>query len=241
MILPYSHKAALAQAPVPFQINDRTILLYPIRQGDAIQFDVWLQYQYAKQYGGQVNLLPPQERKAFIARILDEAEKFDQYSGYRFIISNVDAMVRYVQILTRFEWDEQDIRVTLFPDNEITDGTIATVDMMRTAVSRPIPPEPPQPNVNRKRREYSDEESVVRIYRSIAEKYHWTYQQCLDLTPYQVFWYLYLMPEERELMEDMERMSKSKTDIPHAFEPNVRRFNSPEEYEEWLAQQNATR
>jgi len=189
MLLPYTHTAAMAQSPVPYRFADRVIWLYPIRQGDAINFDVWLKYEYAQQFAGKIELLPQSDRPAFIDSVLDSVEQFSYQfgEGRSFLLSSVDALVKLLLILTRDEW--QDVREDMFPDNEISTRAIHTIDEMLMAVYRPIPPVPPQP-ANQKRREYTEEESVVKIYRALGEKYHLPFQQVLELTPYQVFWYL---------------------------------------------------
>ena len=233
----------MAQTPVHYRLQDnvRTVVLYPIRQGDAIEFDNWLKYQYVYSLNHQVELLPPSERQPFIEGILNEVERFDhQYGkGNEYLLASIDGLVRYIALLTRYQWQEPDIRAFFFPNDRISETALQIIDEMRLAVFRQIPPDPPQPNINRKRREYNEEEAVVRIYRSLGEKYHWTYQQCLELTPYQVFWYLYLLPEEREQIEELHRLSKQNSDTFDKPElpPGTIRFNSPEEYEAWRARQ----
>lgn len=232
----------MAQTPVPYMLGGDTLWLYPVRQCDHIKFNTWLQYQYAQSFKQKLDIVPPEDRAVMIDYILEVVANFDYETdeGQKFMRTSISALIEYAHILLRGAVTKLYLQDILFKDNTITETSLQTFDEMRLAVFRPLPPDPPQPHTNQKRREYTDDEAAIRIYRSLGEKYDWTYQQCLELTPYQVFWYLYLMPEEREQIEELQRLAiqnQSKFSEPPVPQGAIH-FNSPEEYEAWLARQN---
>ena len=247
MIFPYPHSAALAQVPVPYFYKDAVLLIYPLRLRDVLDMDMWLKSRVVKEYHDQVELLPPGEREEFVAGLSDIIAGINGSSGrgYRLLWSNADALLHLAVLLTRGVVEEDRLRELIFP-NGLTEESVDVVTEMKRSVWRDLPPVPELKVVEKKPRyETTKEESEARIYHMLAEKYHWTYDQILDLTDYQAFWFGYMFPEEREHYEDIDAMihqSKASLEARGAEaspspKPGVIHFNSPEEYEAWKARQ----
>lgn len=142
------------------------------------------------------------------------------------------------------QWPESRIKDIMFPNGQITENALIWLGEMQMAVRRDIPPVQQLPDSDKAPLTYTPEESVVRIYRSLGEKYNWTYRQCLELTDYQVYWYLYMLPEDIARLNELNDMiaknketsgkSAGSNDTPL---PNIKKFDTPEEYEAWLVTQ----
>lgn len=246
MLLPYSHKSAMAQTPVPYSMPDKSIIiLYPATVGMLQEFTVWLQSRYVTQFAPLIAAMPDDVRPGFLETLFKGLDTFDASmgAGYAYLQTDAEAMSHYIYLLARqpADWTEDKIKTLLFPDGA-SDFGVLHFTSMKMAVSRTMPEPQPNPS-SKKQREYTDEEAVVRVYRMLGEKYGWTYKQCLELTEYQIYWYLYMLPEEKEQLEEMERMINESrnqmpgTDIPSGtmVNPNVIHFNTDEEYQAWLA------
>lgn len=248
MLLPYSHKSAMAQTPVPYTMpDDSIIMLYPATVGMIQEFTVWLQARYTAQFAPLIASMPDDVRPGFFETLYNGIATFDVTTGigYAFLQTDADAMSRYIYMLARqpVDWSEERIKTLLFSQG-VTEYGLVHFTSIQMAVTRKLPESQPYPKTSkRKQREYTEEEAVVRVYRMLGEKYGWTYKQCLELTDYQIYWYLYMLPEEREQLEEMERMineSQSKmsdSQLPSGtmMNPNVIHFNTDEEYQAWLA------
>lgn len=249
MIFPYPHTAALAQIPVPYPYKDEILNIYPLRLRDVLDMDMWLKSRVVLEYHHQIELLPPSEREEFVAGMSDIISDINGSSGrgYRFLWENESALLHLSVLLTRGMVPEEHLRELLFP-NGFSEEAVDTITEMKRAVWRDLPPIPKLNIVEKKPRyEATKEESEARIYHMLAEKYHWTYEQILDLTDYQAFWFGYMFPEEREHYEDMDAMihqsrvsmEANNAEMPPAPKPGVIHFNSPEEYEAWKARQSS--
>ena len=248
MIFPYPHSAALAQMPVQYFYKGETLVLYPLRLRDVLDMDMWLKTRVVQEYYDKVELFPPGEREEFIKEIGEKIAEIDTSTGrgYTIMWRNADALVHLVVLLTRGKVEENKISELLFP-NGFTEESSDVVLEMKQAVWRDLPPIPKLNIVEKKPRyEATKEENEARVYHMLAEKYHWTYDQILDLTDYQAFWFGYMFPEEREHYEDLDAMVQQSRatrmagdDAPDpAPKPGVIHFGSPEEYEAWKARQN---
>ena len=254
MIIPYTEQDALVQAPVYYKAGEEEVLIYPLRIGDLIRLNGYVRYRYIKKETEGIEHLENEIRREFIDDILTRIEGFDFLSGlgYRFFLSDLPSLLLYVRCLLRAEETTSDewIRKTFFP-NGIDELAIIRIAEMRVALHIDTPPIPAL-NIENKPPKYetTKEEQVARIYKSLADKFHWTYKQVLDLTDYQIYWYTHLFPEEREHIEEMDEMSHkndrgvtgtgtSRVDVP--YQPNTLHFDSPEEYEAWLAEKGIKR
>ncbi len=243
LLLPYSHEAALGQLPVSYRINGVTLLLYPLTLRSALEMDQWLRQEYLRQYEGRIVVLPESERNEFAATMLETTAKmtFQYGPGYQFFITNFDAMVRLVRYLCRDKVKERKIRNVVFFGG-LTEKAIQAVTEMRLAVHRPIPPAP-KLNIPSKQPKYetTQEEGEARIFKMLADKYGWTYRQVLDLTDYQVFWYTYMFPEEREHAEELHDIAHRDDQSTNGGTgnhsvPNSMYFESPEKWEAYKAE-----
>lgn len=243
MFLPYTHQAAMAQTPVPFSLSSGNVItLHPLTIGASQEFLTWLQYKYIMQFSSLCVTVPIELQSEFQNTINTSMANFDIKSGIgqEYFLQNEEALLHYIEFLTRHDpqWPVDRIKSNILPYG-IEPNAVQLVLDLSSAVTRPIPPPPPMPNIEQKHRDYTPEESVVRIYRSLGEKYHWTFDQCLALTDYQIYWYLYMLPEEREQIEELEAMTKScKNEYQPASAPtgpNFIHFNTAEEYNMWLA------
>ena len=247
MIFPYPHTAALAQVPVPYFYKGETIILHPLRLRDVLDMDMWMRSRVVKEYYEKIELFPPEEREEFVKEFGEKIAEIDTSTGKGNAIlwRNSEALTHLVFLLTRGELEEKKIRDLLFP-NGFNKESVEVVLEMKQAVWRDLPPIPELKIVEKKPRyEATKEENEARVYHMLAEKYHWTYEQILDLTDYQAFWFGYMFPEEREHYEDMDAMVQQsrasraarESEPPPAPKPGVIHFNSPEEYEAWKARQ----
>ena len=121
----------------------------------------------------------------------------------------------------------------------MTDKAIRTVTEIRRAVYRSTPPAP-KLNIPDKRPKYetTPEEGEVRIFKMLADKFGWTYRQVLDLTDYQIFWYTYMFPEEREHTEelyDIAHKDDHKSGSGNKHLPNSMYFESPADWDAYKA------
>jgi len=243
MIIPYSHRAALAQMPVTYYYKGESLLIYPLRLRDVLALDSWLQSRFVKEYYDRVDLVPEEERKEFVDQLgrIIAGISSQSDTGHRLLWGNSDAMCYLVHLLTRGEWTEERAAGLFFPTGVTPEAQMAIMEM-RDSVWRETP-EAPKLNITEKPPKYqhTPEELDARVYHAMASKYQWTYDQTLDLTDYQVFWYSYMFPEEREHYEEMDAMANKRPasgnngrpDVP--YQPGTIHFSSPEEYEAWKA------
>lgn len=245
LMLPYSHQEALTQAPVPFTVGGEKVKVYPLTYGALLDLNNQLRRRFFQQFDGQVELLPEAEQEDFIKPIIETAEKLDFQSGtgYQFFLSDLDLQVLLVWHLCRFQEEDKKnwIQGQIFP-NGLSQESLVLIFAMQRAVYRKLPPSP-KLNIPDKRPKYevNSEESDAKIFKLLGEKYHWSYRDVLNLTEYQVFWYTYLFPDEREHIEELEEIAHRNDnagpgngpDVP--YQPGTLHFNSPEEYEAWLA------
>lgn len=252
MIIPYTEQDALIQAPVYYKAGDEELLIYPLRLGDLIKLNGYIRYRYVTIETAGTEHLDDESRQLFIDDFIKKLDGFDFLSGhgYKFFISDIPSLVYYIKSMVRFhpDWTDAKIRDVFF-SNGITELALVRITEMRLAVHCEAPPNPTL-NITDKPPKYepTQEEMVAKVYKSLAEKYHWTYEQVMNLTDYQVHWYTHLFPEEREHIEDMDEMAhkndrngvtgtgSSRVDVP--YQPNTIHFNTPEEYEAWLAERN---
>ncbi len=244
MIVPYSHKFALAQVPVLYPYKDVVLRLYPLRLRDALDMDMWLQARFVKEYQNNIALIEDKELRDEFVKTLGQTIgriSLQNNNGYQLLWNNIDALCHFIYLLTRGEWSEDRLSDLFFGEG-LTSEVLDTILEMRIAVWCDLPEIPKLNIVEKKPRyEHTEEELVARIYHTMATKYNWTYEQVLDLTEYQAFWYSYLFPEEREHYEEMDEMahktesasSRPANDVPR--KPGTIHFNSPDEYERWKA------
>lgn len=252
MIIPYTEQDALAQAPVYYKVGDEEVLIYPLRLGDLIKINGYVRNRYVRKETAGTEHLDSISRREFIDDFIKRIEGFDFLTGdgHLFFINDLPSLVFYVKHLLRFQdgWDDRRIQETFFPGG-VDDLALTRIVEMRLALYCETPPIPPLNITNKEPRyEATKEEQIARIYKKLADSYHWTWDQVLDLTEYQVYWYNHLFPEERQHIEEMDEMAHkndrgptgtgtSRVDVP--YQPNTIHFNSPEEYEAWLAEKQS--
>lgn len=242
MLLPYLHEAALTQTPVTYFIGDDEMTLYPLTFRSINWLNFYTRDLYFQSFVKQIELLPDQIRQDFIAELMTESEGFSYLSGkgQEFFMSNSRLLTLLIRHLSRFseEWPEDRIEETLFSSG-ITARTKQIIMEMQLVVHRDLPQSPPlQIPDKQPRYEWTPDETIIWHYRSLMEKFHWTPEQMLDITPYQAACYHYLLPSEREQREDLERSFEDRNDGsgPKPLPPGQKHFNSPEEFNMWLAE-----
>lgn len=248
MIIPYTERDALIQAPVYYKVGSETVLIYPLRLGDIIKINGFVRYRYVLRETAGSEYLDDEVKQEFIDDVIERLTDFDFLVGdwHRFFLSDLPSLVYYVRHILRSpsDWDDERIVKVFFP-NGITDLALIRIAELRLSLHCDTPPIP-KLNITDKppRYEPTNEEQIARVYKSLADKFHWTYEQVMNLTEYQVYWYMHLFPEEREHIEEMDEMAHkndrggvtgtgtSRIDVP--YQPNTLHFNTPEEYEAWL-------
>lgn len=244
MIFPYPHTAALAQIPVPYPYKNEILNVYPLRLRDVLDLDMFLRGLYVKSYGTRVNLIPESDRPAFLSdfgKTLSEIT-YQRGVGHSVLWGSPEAMTHLVFLLVRGAVPEDQIR-ELFFGSGLDKDSLTAISEMFNAVICPTPPVPTL-NIPKKKPKYehTEQERAARVYHTLAKEFHWTYEQVLDLTEYQIFWYLYLYPDEREHHEEMHAMihrGNGEDGEPSMASPGILHFNSPEEYEAWKAKQSS--
>ena len=240
IIQPYSHQEALVQFPVQYELGDGTITLYPLTLGAVVDLNRTLRTSFLSQL--EDSTLTGEEAVNYNANLLKivEAMNFETGKGREFFFSSPKLLVYFVCHLCRFseEWSESRLSSILFPYGTVEEAGLIRVIEMKTAVTRQLP-EPPKLNIRHKEPRYkaTQEETEARIYKSFAEKFGWNWEQIQKLTEYQVFWYSYLFPEEREHIEEMDEMANKDNppgSIPPPSNPNVKQITDPEEIRAWM-------
>ncbi|MGI5832955.1 MAG: hypothetical protein ACOX6D_10590 [Thermoguttaceae bacterium] len=237
MYFPYPHEAALAQIPVPYPYEDEVLWVYPLRMKDCLQLDMYIRSMYIKEYGTKVALIPEGDRETFKKEFGETVAALTHTRGVgqSVLWSSPSAMTYLVFLLLRGAMTEAAIG-DLFFSIGLNQGALLAIHEMHRSVYID-PPSPPKLDVPERKPKYSytSLERVAQIYHSLGEKYHWTYEQVLNLTDYQVYWYMYLFPGEREHIEELYSVSRSDTNDSSPVGSGVIRFNSPEDYERWKA------
>ena len=245
MIKPYTHQEALAQFPVDYELGEDTITIYPLTLRSVIDVNQKVRSEFIRSL--EDITLTGQELIDYNAQLykISESMTFETGKGREFFISNPKLLVYFVRHLNRFseEWSDSRLTSLLFPYGTVNESALLLVMEMKMAVTRKLP-EMPTLNIQYKPPKYraTQEETEARIYKSFAEKFGWTYKDILELTEYQVFWYSYLYPEEREHIEEMDALSHkndngfNNSSLPISTNPNVKQITDPEEIRLWMEQ-----
>ena len=242
MIFPYPHSAALAQVPVPYLFKGEEFLVYPLRLRDGLSLDMFLRGLYVRNYGEKAKLIPEGDRSSFISDLGKTLSgiSYQRGVGHSVLWGSPVAMTHLVYLLVRGVVSEERIR-ELFFSRGLDRESLTAVSEMFNAVICPTP-SVPKLNIPPKKPKYEHTllEREARVYHTLAKEFHWTYEQVLDLTEYQIFWYLYLYPDEREHHEEIHAMAHrgGEEGEPSVTSSGLLHFNSPEEYEAWKAKQS---
>lgn len=240
IIQPYSHQEALVQFPVQYELGDGLITLYPLTLGAVIDLNRALRSEFLSQLEDKG--LSGQESIDYHSNLLKivDGMNFETGKGREFFFSSTKLLIPFVRHLCRFneEWSESRLSRILFPFGAVEEDGLVKIIEMKTAVTRQLP-EPPSLNIRHKEPRYkaTQEETEARIYKSFAEKFGWNWEQIQKLTEYQVFWYSYLFPEEREHIEEMDEMANKDNPpgtLPIPNNPNVKQITDPEEIRQWM-------
>lgn len=242
--LEYSTQFALAQIPVSFRLGSGRILIHPLRLRDVLVMEAWLRDRFIEAYEERASLLDREEdREAFLAGVYPTVPTLSFMSGpgHDFLCTDLPSIVHLVWLMGRGlnGWTEERV-LEEFRRFDL-DGAVSLMLKMRVSVWKEPPAQAKLAIADRRPKyEMTDDEVVARVYHSLADKFHWGYEQVLDLTEYQIAWYLHLFPEEREHIEELdamshrsERQANGNPDVP--YQPGTIHFNSPEEYEAWKA------
>ena len=219
-------------------------MLYPLRLRDGLDLDMFLRGLYIRSYGEKAKLIPERDRSAFVSdfgKTLSEIS-YQRGVGHSVLWGSPTATAHLVYLLVRGVFSEDRIKELLFAGG-LNRESLTAVSEMFNAVICPTP-SVPKLNIPPKKPKYEHTalERDARIYHTLAKEFHWTYDQVLDLTEYQVFWYLYLYPDERVHHEEMHAMMHrgiGEDGEPTVTSSGLLHFNSPEEYEAWKAKQSS--
>jgi hypothetical protein len=107
-------------------------------------------------------------------------------------------------------------------------------------------PRIPERKLTPEQKAKEDEIAVSRTYKVLAKNYHFSFEQVRNLTTYQIYYYVILLPEEEQELAEMDAALQRhhpgqpplSRPIVRNSNPNVKHFNTPEEYEMWRAGQN---
>ncbi len=254
----YSHQSAMAQAPQPFILFGRLVHVKPLSERDCMELDNAVRFWYLQSHSlVQTNL--SSEAAIRIANAVKAKAITLTYrhgEGHELLFAS---QLHYSTLIWHFlrrvtpALDIPAITSLCFKDETESVGhehRKAYYDLS-AGVFRAIPP--PPPNAFRKKQNEKptflptlEEEAVVRLYKALAERYHFTPDQIADLTHYQQYWLLFMLPEEAERLAQMEALAQRANASQHGGKiippplptPAGTVAMSPEEYETFMANRN---
>jgi hypothetical protein len=240
MIQPYTHQEALAQFPVSYPLGKDTITIYPLTLRAILDINRKLRTEFlTKLEDTEIQGKEAVEYNAKLLKIADTLN-FESGEGREYFLNSPTILVHFVRHLCRFDdnWSEERLNKLLFPLGEVTNEALVLIIEMKTLVTRALPPFP-KLDIQPREPKYkaTQEEIEAKVFKSFAEKFGWNYNDVLDLTEYQIFWYSYLFPEEREHIEEMDALSsKNHTpgSLPTPTGANVRQITDPAEIQAWI-------
>jgi len=260
----YSHQAAMAQAPVPFTLFGTLVWIKPLTERDNIELDNLVRFEYMNKALPNLAHLSPEAKNTYanVAREKSVTLTHRFGDGHSLLFSTQLMYAMAIWYFTRKATPSlttADVRALCFPrpSDLITAEHRVTYYNVYNAVFRAIPP-PPQYALTPKKDKEDEkptfletlaDEAVVRMYRSLATKYHYTPDQIADLTHYQQYFMVFSLPEEVKQQIEMERafqqrrgnagggrISKHMTPPPPPT-PSGTIQMSPDEFMAWQANQ----
>ena len=212
----YSHQSAMAQAPVPYLLFGKWVYIKPLSERDCMELDNFIRSQYLQSAISSTTYLSREAALKLTAAAKDKAitltYRFGE--GHELLFSsqfNYSTLIWHFTRRSTPSLDIQTITALCFQDSNApvtSDHRLAYYDLS-ASVFRAIPP--PPPNVFSKKTAEKpsflptlEEEAVVRLYKALAEKYHYTPDQISDLTHYQQYWLLFVTPEEIAARQELE-------------------------------------
>ena len=243
----YLHQEALTQTGVMYSFFGKEMMIYPLTLRAVNDLNRRVREKYFEKYEESMLLMPESERADFWKAIDERSENlsFQTGDGRTILFSDKAVLATLIRYLCRNsnDWSIERIGEVLSSDVSAPE-MIFVIDDMLGAVFRE-PPEIPKINIPDKpsRYEWTSEERVVQLYTILFSKYHWSFEEVMQLTDYQAVWFAYyVLPGEREHIEDMyndrPRSGSDGPDVP--YQKGALHFNNPEEFEAWKIQKGVS-
>jgi hypothetical protein len=212
----------------------------PLTLGDTSELDVWLQYEYLRHLTKPIEQQLPEIREAFLQSIRDAAQKlvYQSEAGYHFYSSKPERIIRVVwQFIYKKTTIPYTDFMTLCAELKIPE-LLKILIAVNQCVSRSLPESKTQRN--ERTSQPSDEEdnlAITRTFKLFAKEYHFSFEQVQNMTPYQIYYYMALLPEEEQHLAELESMLRRNEQSPSRIHsnPNVMHFSTSEEYDAWLS------
>ncbi len=253
----YSHQSAMAQAPQPFMLFGQLVHVKPLSERDCMELDNAVRFWYLQDHSfSSTNL--SREAAVRIANAVKAKSITLTYrhgEGHELLFGS---QLNYSTLIWHFtrratpSLDISSITSLCFKDETepVSQEHRFAYYALSASVFRAIPP--PPPNVFTQKRSdkptflpSTEEEAVVRLYKALAERYHFTPDQIAGLTHYQQYWLLFMLPEEAERLAQMEALahranaSQRGNIMPASLpKPPGTVQMSPEEYQAFLTKRN---
>jgi len=255
--VPPTHSQMLVGLPIPARLFDRSVLISPLTIRNVQTLNIRLRQIFLTQNIDLLDDTPAEIREQVIVDLYEKARSFSmEYGdGQVFIFTNSDA---FCEVLSAYcsktdppltnDW----IKEKCCAINQVTFPAIKLLKEIQTAttVSFPKHQELPKKQEAELARFFDDvdAESLVRLFRGLAERYHFSIEQVMDMTAFQAHNFLFVLPEEArriwEMEADMQRMKGNKNETrggqltPPAPGSGIVQM-SPEEYSRYLTQLKA--
>jgi len=253
----YSHQSAMAQASQPFFLFGHLIHVKPLSERDIMELDNHVRSWYLQSVSPATTHLSRDAAVKLTNAAKAKAITFTYRhgEGHELLFTsqfNYSTLIWHFTRRATPSLDISGITDICFksPDEPVSIDHRLLYYELSASVFRQIPPAPPNAFAKKTKQEKAsflptlEEEAVVRLYRALAERYHYTPDQIADLTHYQQYWLLFSLPEEVARLAEMEALARRSnntnnagriTPPPPPRPPGTIQFSSPEEYEAWLA------
>jgi hypothetical protein len=209
----------LAGLPIPARLFDRDVLISPLTIRDIQALNIHMRQLYLTEHISLLDGTPPDVRKQVVADLYEKARSMsiEHGDGQLFLFTNVDA---FCMVLVAYcvksnpplaeDWIKEKCCVL----NQVTLPSVALLKEIQTAITVSYPKQQDLPKKNEselaKFFDDPDAEAMVRLFRGLAERYHFSMEQIMNMTAFQIHNFLFLLPEEvRRILEmdaDIQRM-----------------------------------
>jgi hypothetical protein len=243
----------LAGIPIHATLFDRDVLISPLTIRGTLNLNIRVRKLYLEENIQLLEDVPDEIKVQILIDLKEKARNLsvDYGDGQLFLFTNANAFctmfaaycVNSTPPVTE-EWIKEKCCVA----NQVTMPAVNLLKEIQesTVVSYPKQQDLPKRNEPELAKffEDADAESLVRMFRSLAERYHFSMEQIFDMTPYQGYCMLAVLPEEARHIWEMENMHRKnisqpgqKAAMPPPPPGTVQM--SPEEYNAFMMQRRA--
>ena len=248
--IPPTHSQMLVGVPIPATLFGRDILLSPLTIHVAQTLNTKMRQSYLAQHRRLLENTPEDIKTEVLGDLVQKARTLSvEYGdGQIFMFTNVDVycmtFAAYCAKSTPLVTEEW-VREKCCPLNHVSPQAALLLREVQLAVVVPYPKQQSLPPKNEPELETfledPDAEAMVRVFRGLAERYGFSTEQVMNMTPFQTYSYLFMLPEEHRRLLELEAMSKKNTasggDVPRP--PAGTTQMTPEEYVRFKAQFDA--